>query len=93
MQAAECCSDYVISFHYVSRGHMYALYNSIYHTRVYGVTDDAQKRVELRRAQRGDHDGDGPTLIEELRESAQESARVSIVMSIESIRLLVAATI
>ncbi|CAD5232087.1 unnamed protein product [Bursaphelenchus xylophilus] len=39
-EKGECCSDYMISFHYVSGAKMYALYNLVYHVRVFGVTDE-----------------------------------------------------
>ena len=49
---------------------MYSLYNAVYHMRVYGVTDDTQKRIDERQTQ-----GDAANLIEALRESARETAR------------------
>jgi hypothetical protein len=39
-QGKECCSDYMISFHYVNKGTMYALDNLLYHIKPFGFYDD-----------------------------------------------------
>lgn len=33
----ECCSDHMISFHYVTRPLMYAIHNLVYHIRPFGL--------------------------------------------------------
>uniref|UniRef100_A0A914E314 Glycoprotein-N-acetylgalactosamine 3-beta-galactosyltransferase 1 n=1 Tax=Acrobeloides nanus TaxID=290746 RepID=A0A914E314_9BILA len=44
-QGEECCSDYVVSFHYVNKATLYALHNLIYHIRAFGVSDDARSKL------------------------------------------------
>ncbi|CAD5224300.1 unnamed protein product [Bursaphelenchus okinawaensis] len=39
-QKGECCSDYMISFHYVGTSQMYTLFNLAYHVRVFGISDE-----------------------------------------------------
>ncbi|KAH7710189.1 glycoprotein-N-acetylgalactosamine 3-beta-galactosyltransferase 1 [Aphelenchoides avenae] len=36
----ECCSDYMVSFHYVGKATMYALHNLLYHIRAFGLSGD-----------------------------------------------------
>ncbi|KAI1719550.1 fringe-like domain-containing protein [Ditylenchus destructor] len=36
-QGSECCSDHMISFHYVNKALLYAIHNLIYHIRPFGL--------------------------------------------------------
>uniref|UniRef100_A0A915DR24 Uncharacterized protein n=1 Tax=Ditylenchus dipsaci TaxID=166011 RepID=A0A915DR24_9BILA len=36
-QGSECCSDHMISFHYVKTAQLYAIHNLIYHIRPFGL--------------------------------------------------------
>ncbi|KAI6190269.1 N-acetylgalactosaminide beta-1,3-galactosyltransferase [Aphelenchoides bicaudatus] len=64
----ECCSDYMISFHYVSKSTMYSLYNNIYHMRAFGVTDDSDQMAKQRTSA-------DTQLLQTLKDMAKNSSR------------------
>uniref|UniRef100_A0A7E4VP58 Glycoprotein-N-acetylgalactosamine 3-beta-galactosyltransferase 1 n=1 Tax=Panagrellus redivivus TaxID=6233 RepID=A0A7E4VP58_PANRE len=68
-QGKECCSDYMISFHYVNKGTMYALDNLLYHIRPIGFFDDLWTR-EL-----GSKENAGKEIIDTLRALAERKSQ------------------
>lgn len=58
----------MISFHYVTKSSMYYLYNSLYHMRVFSITDTSDQLVKSRTTT-------GTDLIQALKAMAKESAR------------------
>jgi len=67
VQGRECCSDYMISFHYVNKGTMYALDNLLYHIRPIGFFDELWNNAL--------QENDGKSIIETLKDLALKTSQ------------------
>uniref|UniRef100_A0AC34R3N9 N-acetylgalactosaminide beta-1,3-galactosyltransferase n=1 Tax=Panagrolaimus sp. JU765 TaxID=591449 RepID=A0AC34R3N9_9BILA len=67
-QGKECCSDYMISFHYVNKGVMYALDNLLYHIRPIGFIDELWANERKKKA------NEGKTVIEALKDLSTKTS-------------------
>lgn len=70
LQGKECCSDYVISFHYIDAATMHSLNFLIYHLKPYGlISSDLVDQTELR----------GRSLFEYAKQKAIENSPLSVI--------------